>query len=72
MVPVKKPATGAGPTPASAGPASCDGASFEKDLAARLFVKTYEPGGGRTPEYHAQLAVEAAAAFVATYQQIHR
>ncbi len=72
MTPTKKPVNRIGPTSGSSNPAACDCTPNEADLAARLFVKFYEPGGGRKPEHHAQLAIDAAKVFVATYQQNHR
>ena len=40
------------------------------ELAARLFVNHYKPGSGRTAEYCAKVAIEAAEAFVKTYTTI--
>ena len=42
------------------------------DLAARIFVKLYDPGGGRTAEHYAQQAIEAAETFLQTYEEHHR
>lgn len=47
-------------------------ASFEMELASRIFVKLYDPGGGRTAEHYARQAVKAAQVFMQTYQQDHR
>ncbi len=41
------------------------------ELAARLFVKLYDNGSGRTPAHYAERAIEAAEAFLETYDN-HR
>ncbi len=38
------------------------------ELAARLFVKSYVPDGGRTKEHYAMRAIKAAAAFCEAYE----
>ena len=66
MAPAGKKPAGKGSDRADLGPAitSLD----ELELAARLFVKIYATGGGRTAEHQAECAIDAARAFLTVYE----
>lgn len=53
------------------GPAANTTVPDQGDLAARLFVKLYSAGGGRTPTHYAETAIKAAEAFLEVYEK-HR
>ena len=66
MAPAGKKPAGKGVDRADIGPAitSLD----ELELAARLFVKSYQEGGGKTAEHCAKCAIEVAAIFLKVYE----